>query len=43
MNTNNFHITFLESTTLNNTQIDHKWINATTQQCHITLTQANIA
>ncbi len=42
MNTNNFHITFIESTTLNNTQIDHIWINATTQQCHTKLIQASI-
>jgi hypothetical protein len=31
MNTHGFHITFIESTTLNNTQIDHIWTNAPTQ------------
>jgi hypothetical protein len=34
MNTHGFHITFIESTTLNNTQINHIWTNAPTQQCH---------
>ncbi len=41
-NTSNFHITFIENTTFNNTQIDHIWINVTTQQCHTKLTQASI-
>jgi hypothetical protein len=40
MNTYGFHITFVESTTLNNTQIDHIWTNAPTQQCHSGSTQA---
>jgi len=34
MNTHGFHITFIENTTPNNTQIDHIWTNAPTQQCH---------
>jgi len=33
MNTHNFHITLIESMTLNNTQIDHIWTNAPTHQC----------
>jgi hypothetical protein len=40
MNTHGFHITFIESTTPNNTQIDHIWTNAPTQQFHIGSTQA---
>jgi hypothetical protein len=35
MNTHDFHITFIQSTTPNNTQINHIWTNARTQQCHI--------
>ncbi len=27
MNTHNFHITFIQSITSNNTQIDHRWTN----------------
>jgi hypothetical protein len=42
MNTSNFHIIFIENMTFNNTQIDHIWINVTTQQCHTKLTQASI-
>ncbi len=34
MNTHGFHITFIESTTLNNTQINYIWTNAPTQQCY---------
>ncbi len=26
---------FFENSTLNNTQIDHIWTNAPTQQCHV--------
>jgi hypothetical protein len=33
MNTHGFHITFIKTTTPNNTQIDHIWTNAPTQQC----------
>jgi hypothetical protein len=40
MNTHGFHITFIERTTLNNTQIDHIWTNAPTQQHHSGSTQA---
>jgi hypothetical protein len=40
MNTHDFHITFIQSTTPNNTQINHIWTNARTQQCHIESTQA---
>jgi hypothetical protein len=40
MNTHNFHITFIKNTTPKNTQIDHIWTNAPTQQCHIRSTQA---
>jgi hypothetical protein len=41
MKTHSFHITFIESTTLNNnTQIDHIWTNAPTQQTHNESTQA---
>jgi hypothetical protein len=39
MNTHGFHITFIESTTPNNTQIDHIWTNVPTQQCHSESTQ----
>jgi hypothetical protein len=31
MNTHNFHITFIQSITFNNTQINHIWTNASTQ------------
>jgi endonuclease/exonuclease/phosphatase family metal-dependent hydrolase len=31
MNTHNFHITFIQSITCNNTQIDHIWTSAPTQ------------
>jgi hypothetical protein len=31
---------FSESTTINNTQINHMWINAPTQQCHLRVTKA---
>jgi hypothetical protein len=40
MNTHGFHIAFIASTTPNNTQIDHIWANAPTQQCHSEPTQA---
>jgi len=39
MNTHGFHITFRESITPNNTQIDHTWTNVPTQQCHSGSTQ----
>ncbi len=40
MNSHGFHITFIESTTVNNTQIDHIWTDAPpTQQCHSGSTQ----
>jgi hypothetical protein len=32
--------TFTKSTTIDNTQIDHIWTNASTQQCHSGETQA---
>jgi hypothetical protein len=35
MNTHHFHITSIESITCNNTQINHIWTNALTQQCHV--------
>jgi hypothetical protein len=31
---------FFENTTFNNTQIDHIWTNAPTQQCHVGSTKA---
>jgi hypothetical protein len=31
---------FLESTTINNTKMNHIWTNAPTQQCHLGVTQA---
>jgi hypothetical protein len=34
----NFKLTFKESTTIYNAQIDHIWTNAHTQQCHSTIT-----
>jgi hypothetical protein len=33
-------LTFFENTTINNTQIDHIWTNAPTQQCHSGVIQA---
>jgi len=30
---------FFKSTTINNTQINHIWTNAPTQQCHLGITQ----
>jgi hypothetical protein len=33
-------LTYSESTTINNTQIDHIWTNASTQQSHLRVTQA---
>ncbi len=33
-------LTFIESTMIDNTQIDHIWTNAPTQQCHSGVTQA---
>jgi hypothetical protein len=39
MNTDNFHITFIKNTTPDNTQINHIWTNAPTQQCHTRSTQ----
>jgi len=33
-------LTFIESTTIDNTQIDYIWSNAPTQQCHLGVTQA---
>ncbi len=35
MNTHNFHIISIESITCNNTQINHIWTNALTQQFHV--------
>jgi hypothetical protein len=35
MNKYNLKLTFIESTTINDTQIDHIWTNAPIQQCHI--------
>jgi hypothetical protein len=40
MKTHVFDITFIESTTPNNTQIDHIWTDAPIQQCHNGSTQA---
>jgi hypothetical protein len=40
MNKYNFKLIFLESTTINDTQINHKWTNASIQQCHFESTQA---
>jgi hypothetical protein len=37
--THGFHITFIKNTTPNNTQIDHIWTNALSQQCHSGSTQ----
>jgi len=33
-------LTYTKSTTIDNTQIDHIWTNASTQQCHSGVTQA---
>jgi len=41
INIHNFHITCIESTTPNNTQINCIWTNAPTQQCHIGSTQVH--
>jgi len=35
MNTHNFHIISIESITCNNTQINHIWTNALTQQFYV--------
>jgi hypothetical protein len=32
--------TFTKNKTINNTQINHIWTNAPTQQCHLGVTQA---
>jgi hypothetical protein len=40
MNKYNLKFTFIESTTINDTQIDHIWTNAPIQQCHFGTTQA---
>jgi hypothetical protein len=40
MYTYKLKLAFIESTTIDNTQIDHFWINAPTQQCHLGVTQA---
>jgi hypothetical protein len=40
MKTHSFHITFIKSTIFNNTQINHIWTNAPTQQSHNESTQA---
>jgi hypothetical protein len=34
MNKYNLKLTFIESTTINYTQINHMWTNASIQQCH---------
>jgi hypothetical protein len=34
MNTQRFKLIHSEYTTINKTQIDHIWIDASTQQCH---------
>ncbi len=39
MNKYNLKLTFIESTTINDTQIDHIWTNAPIQQCHFRTTQ----
>jgi hypothetical protein len=33
-------LTFIESTTIDNTQIDHIWTNVATQEYHLRITQA---
>ncbi len=33
-------LTFIENTAIDNTQIDHIWTNAPTQQCHLGVTKA---
>jgi len=40
MNKYNFKFIFIESTTINDAQIDHIWTNAPIQQCHFGTTQA---
>jgi hypothetical protein len=39
MNKYNLKLTFIESTTINDTQIDHIWTNAPIQLCHFGMTQ----
>jgi endonuclease/exonuclease/phosphatase family metal-dependent hydrolase len=39
MHKNRLKLTFFESTTINNTQINHIWTNAPTQQYHLGVTQ----
>ncbi len=39
MNKYNLKLNFIESTTINDTQIDHIWTNAPIQQCHFRTTQ----
>jgi hypothetical protein len=39
MNNYNLKLTFIENTTINDTQIDHIWTNAPIQQCHFKMTQ----
>jgi hypothetical protein len=40
MNKYNFKLIFIETTTINDTQINHMWTNAPIQQCHSRTTQA---
>jgi hypothetical protein len=40
MNKYNLKLTLIESTTINDAQIDHIWTNAPIQQCHSRTTQA---
>jgi hypothetical protein len=40
LNKYNFKLIFIETTTINDTQIDHIWTNAPIQQCHSRTTQA---
>jgi hypothetical protein len=40
MNKYNLKFTFIENTTINDTQIDYIWTNAPIQQCHFGTTQA---
>ncbi len=39
MNKYNLKLTFIKSTTINDTQIDHIWTNAPIQQSHFRTTQ----
>jgi hypothetical protein len=39
MNKYNLKLTFIESTIINDTQINHIWRNASIQQCHSGTTQ----